>query len=180
MNQEVCRKLVGAVAAFAMFASPAVLAGDYITTGKFEETIDVNGAAVIDVTNESGAIEVIGADVNEVSIVGTVKISKDLSRSNPMRAKKITKSVKKSPPVSVEDGRIQISKFSGRHQRHASISYKIVVPSDSEVNVQSVSGDVTVSGVTGTVNANSEEGQVTLADSSAPADAEQPMAAAAN
>ena len=54
------------------------------------------------------------------------------------------------------------------------------MPSDSEVNVQSVSGDVTVSGVTGTVNANSEEGQVTLAESSAPADAEQPMAAAAN
>ncbi|MDJ0918281.1 MAG: hypothetical protein QNJ05_10995 [Woeseiaceae bacterium] len=178
MKEEVCKKFVSTLAVVALFASPAVVAGDYVATGKFKQTIDVDGAAVIDVANESGAIEVIGDDVDQVTIKAKVQISKRLSKSNPMKAGQIVKAVKRSPPVTVEDGRIQISKINSRHQRHASISYRIVVPRDSEVNVQSVSGDVTVSGVKGSVNATSEKGEVTLAESSVPDDAE--LAAAAN
>ena len=55
-----------------------------------------------------------------------------------------------------------------------------MVPRDSQVNVQSVSGDVKVSGVTGGVNATSEEGEVTLAESSIPVDTEKSLAAAAD
>ncbi|MDJ0758892.1 MAG: hypothetical protein QNJ19_05795 [Woeseiaceae bacterium] len=178
MKQEICRKLVGAFAAFAMFSSPAAVFAAYAGKGTFEETIDVSGAAVIDVTNESGAIEVVGDDVDQVSIRAKVKISKRLSSSNPARAEQIIRSIKRSPPVSVEGGRIQISKINERYQRHASISYKIVVPRNSEVNVQSVSGDVKVSGVKGDVNATSEKGKVTLAETSVTGTAEQAMAAA--
>lgn len=179
MKQEICSKLAGTFAVVAVFVSPAAFAA-FVGTGTFEQTIDVDGAAVIHVANESGAIEVIGDDVDQVSIRARIKISKRLADSSPTRAQQIVRSIKRSPPVSVENGRIQISKISERYQRHASVSYKIVVPRDSVVNVQSVSGDVKVSGVTGDVNATSEEGEVTLAASSVPGAAEPRMSASSN
>lgn len=180
MREEICRKLPGIFTALAMAVSPAVVFAGYVGTGSFEETIEVDGAAVVDVANESGAIEVTGDDVEHVSIRAKVKISKRLSSSNPARAEQIIRAVKRSPPVSVENGRIQINKINERYQRHASVSYKIVVPRDSEVNVQSVTGDVRVSGVTGGVHATSEKGKVTVADASVPGKAESQLSASAN
>ena len=169
MKLEICRKLVKTFAVGAILVSPATV---FAAAGSFEETVDVDGVAIVDVSNDSGAVEVIGDDVDQVTIRAKIKINKKLSSSDPMRAEKIIRAVKRSPPVSVEGGRIEISKIARRYQRHASISYEIVVPRDSEVNVRSVSGNVKVSGVAGSVNAESEEGKVTLAESSAPKKAE--------
>ena len=177
MNSVIRRKVVRFFVV-AMLVSPATLFAAFVATGSFEETIDVNGVAVLDVTNERGAIEVIGADVDTVLIQATITINERLSASNPMRAEKIIRSVKRSPPVSVEGGRVEIGKLSSRHQRHASISYKIVVPRDSEVKVHSVSGNVKVDGVTGIVKATSDKGEVTLADSPAPKNVDSTVSAA--
>jgi hypothetical protein len=152
MKLEICRKLVRTFAVVAILVSPAAV---FAAAGSFEETVDVDGVAIVHVSNDSGAIEVIGDDVDQVFI----------------------RAVKRSPPLTVEGGRIEISKLQGRYQRHASISYEIVVPRDSDVNVHSVSGNVKVSGVAGSVNATSENGKVTLADSSAPKKAELSVSA---
>ena len=174
MKLEICRNLVSTFAAVAIFLSPAAV---FAASGSFEKTVDVDGAAIVDVSNDSGTVEVIGDDVDQVSIRATIKISKKLSRSDPMRAEQIIRAVKRLPPVSVEGGRIEISKIADRYQRHASISYEIVVPRDSEVTVHSVSGNVKVSGVAGSVNATSDKGKVTLAEASAPKKAELSMSA---
>jgi len=166
MKMEMCRKIARSFAFVAMLVSPTAV---FATTGSFEQTVDVDGAAVVHVSNDSGAVEIIGGDVDKVTIRATIRIDKKLSGSDPKRAVEILRAVKRRPPVSIEGGRIEISKIQRRaYQRHASISYEIVVPHDSEVNVHSVSGDVKVSGVTGSVSATSETGKVTLADSSAP------------
>ena len=177
MKLEDCGKLVKIFAVVAVLVSPTAVFAAWVATGSFEETVDTKGVAVVDVSNESGAVEIIGDDVEQVSIRAKIKISKKLSGSNPMRAEQIIRSVKRSPPVSVEGNRIEISKIKSSYQRHASISYEIVVPHNSEVNVQSVSGNVKVSGVTGIVNARSETGEVTLAESSAPEKADSKMSA---
>jgi hypothetical protein len=143
---EIFRKLVRTFAVIAIFLSPTAVFAGYMATGSFEETVDVDGGAIVHVSNDSGAVEVIGDDVDQVSIRAKIKINKKLSASNPMRAERIIRAVKKSPPVSVEGGRIEISKIQDRYRRYASISYEIVVPRDSEVNVHSVSGNVKVSG----------------------------------
>ena len=174
MKLEICRNLVSVFAAGAFFLSPAAV---FAASGSFEKTVDVDGVAIVHVANDSGAVEVIGDDVDQVSIRATIKISKKLSRSDPMRAEQIIRAVKRLPPVSVEGDRIEISKIASRYQRHASISYTIVVPRDSEVNVRSVSGNVKVSGVDGSVDATSEKGKVNLAESSATKKAELSMAA---
>jgi hypothetical protein len=166
MKLKMCRKIVKTFAVVAMLVSPAAA---FAALGSFEETVDVDGVAVVYVSNESGAVEIIGGDVDQVTIRATIRIDKKLSRSNPIRADQIIRGVKRSPPVSIEGNRIEISKIKrGTYQRSASISYKIIVPRDSEINIQSVSGNVKVSGVTGSVSAISETGKVTLAESSPP------------
>jgi hypothetical protein len=175
MKLEMCRNIVRTFAVVALLVSPAAV---FAAKGSFEQIVDVDGVAVVHVSNESGAVEIIGGDVDKVTIRATIRIDKKLSSSDPKRAAQILHGVKRSPPVSIEGGRIEISKIERRtYQRHASISYKIIVPRDSEINVQSVSGNVKVSGVTGIVNATSETGKVTLADSSAPRKSESDMPA---
>ena len=157
MKLEVCRKTLRSFAVVAMLMSPTAVFAAYVATDSFEENVDVDGVAVVHVSNESGAVEVIGGDVDQVTIRATIKIDTKLSRSNPKRAEQILRGVKRSPPVSIDGSRIEISKIKrGSYQRHASISYEIVVPRDSEINVHSVSGNVRVSGVTGSVNATSD------------------------
>ena len=170
MNLKMYRKIAKTFAVVAMLVSPAAA---FAASGSFEETVDVDGVAVVHVSNESGAVEIIGGDVDQVTIRATIRIDKKLSRSNPMRAEQIIRGVKRSPPVSIEGNRIEINKIK-RHayQSKTSISYKIIVPYDSEIIVQSVSGNVKVSGVTGSVSATSETGKVRLAESSVPREIE--------
>ena len=92
MKLEICRKLVSTFAAVAIFLSPAIV---FAASGSFEKTVDVDGVAIVHVTNDSGAVEVIGDDVDQVSIRATIKISKKLSHSDPMRAEQIIRAVKR-------------------------------------------------------------------------------------
>ena len=173
MRSEMYRKVVRTFAVVAIMASPTAVFAAYVASDSFEKTVDVDGVAVLHVSNESGAVEIIGGDVDKVTIRATIRIDKKLSKSNPKRAEQILRGVKRSQLVSIEGARIEISKITrNTYQRHASISYKIVVPHDSDINVHSVSGNVKVSGVTGSVSATSDTGEVTLAESFTPKKAE--------
>jgi hypothetical protein len=67
------------------------------------------------------------------------------------------------PPIRVDGDRIVIERPKKHAQRrHATISYEILVPRDAQVKVQSESGDVRVSGISGPVDATSDTGVVTL------------------
>ena len=78
--------------------------------------------------------------------------------------------IKRSPPVEAEGNRVIVGELQNHsHRRYASISYEILVPREATVSVHSVSGDVRVSGINGEVDATSDTGTVTVADSSDPA-----------
>mgnify|MGYP001811636047 CR=1 FL=1 len=162
MEKMTCRSLVKLVAIVALLGSPvAALAA----SGKFEKTIAVDGSAVVHVNNESGAVTVKGADVEQVTIRARIRIDKSLASRDPSRAQKIIDSIRRAPPITAKGSKITITKVERRsYQKHASISYDILVPRDSDIEVSSVSGNVVVSGVTGEVNATSDSGKVTLAD----------------
>lgn len=162
MKSELGRNILKFAAIAAVLAQPAVA---HAASGKFEKTVAVDGGAVVHVNNESGSVTVTGGDVDEVTIRAHITISDRLSQSDPSRAQKILNGIKRLPPITVEGNRIEITKVERRaYQKHASISYDIIVPRDSDIEVHSVSGNVVVSGVTGKVNATSGSGKVTLAD----------------
>lgn len=151
------------VAVVAVLGSPA---GALAASGTFQKDIAIDGTAVVHVSNDSGSVTVRGADVDKVTIHARIKIKANMAADDSMRAQKIIKSIKRNPPIKVEGNRIEITKIERRaYQKNASISYDIQVPRDSNIEVHSVSGNVVVSGVTGDVDAKSDSGEVTLADS---------------
>lgn len=130
-------------------------------TGAFETNVAVDGPAIVDVSNLSGAVVVRGGDVDEITIRARITVDKRMSRSDPSKAARLIDAIKRSPPVETDGNRVVITALEKHTQkRYVSISYVIVVPRDAAVNVRSVSGDVQVSGVEGHVNAKSESGKV--------------------
>lgn len=165
MFPEKRKMLFRLVAVIAIIGHPAALLA---ASGSFEESVTIDGAAIIDVSNQSGTVKVRGDDVDQVTIYARIKIDKKLSNSDPDRAGQIVRAIKRSPPIVAENNRIVIGELKRRaYQRHASVSYEIIVPRETEVNVHSISGNVHVSGVTGQVNATSEKGEVILAENEA-------------
>jgi hypothetical protein len=158
----------------AVLGSPAAALA---ASGKFQKDVAVDGGAVVHVSNESGSVTVRGADVDKVTIRARIEISERMAAKDPVRAQKIINGIKRVPPIKVEGNRIEITKIERRaYQKYASISYDIEVPRDSDIEVHSVSGNVVVSGVTGDVDAKSDSGEVTLADSQSADEASAPAA----
>jgi len=134
-------------------------------TGTFEETIETNKAVIIEISTTAGDVLVQGADVDHVSIRGVITVDNRMARNDPIKASNMVRAVRAEPPVEVVDGRIIVGQLKrSTHQRHVQISYVITVPNDSDVTAHSKSGDVRISGVSGSVNATSESGQVVRAD----------------
>ncbi len=132
-------------------------------SGSFETSVAVDGTAIVDVTNASGNVTVRGADVDEVTIRARITISKRLQKTDPLKVGNIIAQIKRSPPITSDGNRVTVQALQkSTHKRYASISYEILVPRNAEVNVQSISGNIHVSGVTGRVTANSESGEVTM------------------
>lgn len=156
------QRFVRLAAVVALFAYSAI---SIAATGAFETSVLVTDNAIVEVTNQRGTVVVRGADVDEVTIHARIKVDKRFTRTDPQKAAKLIGEIKRSPPVETDGNRVIVGELKKHtHQRYASISYEILVPSEATVNVHSVSGDVRVSGVSGEVNATSDNGEVTVAD----------------
>jgi len=133
-------------------------------SGSFEMDIPIANVASIEVTNGSGAVDVRGADVEQVTIRARISVDKRYAKRDPFRANSLVAAIKRTPPISIDGDRVVVEQPRKRTQRrHVSISYEILVPRDARVKVHSDSGDIKVSGVSGPVDASSESGVVTLA-----------------
>lgn len=163
MSSESRVRLIQVAAILALFGySAATLAA----SGSFETSIAVDGDAIVDVSNQRGAVVVRGDDVDEVTIRARITIDKRYARTDPQKAGRLIGAIKRSPPVESDGNKIIVGKLKRySHQRYASISYVILVPREASVTVHSVSGDVRVSGISGEVKATSDTGTVTVADS---------------
>lgn len=133
-------------------------------SGSFEENIAVGDGVIVDVTNLNGDVVVRGANVDEVTVRARISIDKRFERTDPQKAGKVIGEIRRSPPIELIGNRVVIGELTKHtHQRYASLSYEILVPSDATVSIHTESGDVRVSGVTGPVNATSDKGDVTVA-----------------
>ena len=161
MKRESQLRLLKVAAAILLVGSSAV---SVAASGSFEKSIAIDGGAIIDVSHQKGSVVVRGDDVDEVTIRARIAVDKRFTRTDPQKAGKLIGEIKRSPPIEVDGNRVIVSELTKHtHTRYATISYEILVPRDSTVNVRSVSGDVLVSGVTGEVKATSETGEVTVA-----------------
>ena len=133
------------------------------SSGVFEKRIDSGSEPVVDIRSSDGAVLVKGADTSEVVVKAKVVAVGRYAR-DPQKASRLIRSITASPPVEFNDGRVVIGELKRATQKQRlKISYVVTVPRDAEVNVHSETGNVRVSGVNGTVNATSDQGEVTLA-----------------
>lgn len=155
------QRLAGAFALFTLALAAPAIAGE---TASLEMDMPIEKAAVLNVSVDDGTVEITGADIDHVSIRAVIEVDDRLSRTSPMKAGGIANAVKRSPPISADGDRITITSLEKRtHQRYVTMAYEITVPHDATVTVHSDSGNVTVSGVTGPVEATSDSGEVTVA-----------------
>ena len=129
----------------------------------FEKEYSIENIASIEISNGSGSVDVRGADVDQVTIRARISIDERYVRRDSYKANRMMLDLRAKPPIHVDGDRIVIEQPKNNAQRrHATISYEILVPRDAQVKVQSESGDVRVSGISGPVDATSDTGVVTL------------------
>jgi Putative adhesin len=140
-------------------AAPALLFAR--VEGTFDRNLTVNGPVDMDVSTGSGNIKVTPGGAGTVHIHGLVKIGEEWfggSNANDKLQKII-----QNPPIEQNGNIIHIGRIDDPElRRNISISYEIVVPADTRLSSKTGSGDQTVDGIRGPLQASTGSGNMHL------------------
>ncbi len=124
--------------------------------GHFDRTLNVSGAADVDVQTGSGNIVVKTGDGSKVVVHATIHVNHDGSG-----AQQYVSQIEANPPIEQNGNTIRIGHIENQDwKKHISISYDVTVPAQTKLKSESGSGDVTVDGVAGPLEANSGSGSL--------------------
>jgi DUF4097 and DUF4098 domain-containing protein YvlB len=128
--------------------------------GTFEQTLKVSGPVDMDVTTGSGDINVRTGSAGSVWVRGTIHVSRMVGAGSA--AQKIQE-ITKNPPISQNGNRIRVGQSPDTNLfRNVSISYEVVVLSDTSLRSETGSGDQSIEGLKGQVTANSGSGNIRM------------------
>ena len=131
--------------------------------GHFARTLQVSGAVELDVQTGSGSINVRSGDSSTVRVTGTIKANGSLFDS--ASAEKKVHYLETNPPIEQHGNIIKIGHVEDPElTRNISISYEIVAPAETRLRSGSGSGEETISGLRGPVEASSGSGSLKLND----------------
>lgn len=129
--------------------------------GHFDRTLSVSGAVNLDLTTGSGDVVIKAGGPNQVVVHGTVRGNNEWFSS----ADAAVHQVESNPPIQQNGNSIRIGyDLPEDVRRHVSISYEVTVPPSTEVQAQSGSGNVEVTGVRSEVQAHSGSGDISARD----------------
>jgi Putative adhesin len=129
-----------AAVALGLWAAGAAAHAD---SKSFERQVPADARGVVDISNVSGRIEVIGWDRPEVNVRG--ELDEGVERVD----------------VTSEHGRTSVKVVLPHTGHHGDAELRVKVPKESEVNVSAVSAEVTTSGVLGEQRLNAVSGDIT-------------------
>jgi hypothetical protein len=144
------------LAAVAALAALPMHAAD----GRFDRTLPVSSPLKVDVVTDSGDISVRAGEPGKIEIHARLH-SIDDSQDNDTEAR--IRTIELSPPVARDAGghSVRIGHFSTPDSaQNVSITYEIVVPADTQLRSETGSGDQTVEGIEGPVDAASGSGKL--------------------
>jgi DUF4097 and DUF4098 domain-containing protein YvlB len=125
--------------------------------GQFDRTLTVSGEVDLDVQTGSGNISVKQGSASQVEV--HAKIYADDRAGSDVLAH--VKEIEQNPPIVQSGNTIKIGHIDRDDwKKHISISYEIVTPAQSKVRTASGSGDVSVGGVAGPLEAESGSGNL--------------------
>ena len=144
--------LVMVALAVAIATSP-VLAGS--SDGHFDRTLNVTGAVDLDVQTGSGDITLRTGDSTKVEIHAKIH------GSGWGDVEQRIHEIENNPPVEQSGNTIRIGHIENRDWKHnISISYELVVPSQTKLRSESGSGDQRADGISGPADMNSGSGSL--------------------
>lgn len=120
--------------------------------GSFQRTLSVSGPVQMTVQTGSGAIVVRRGAAGVVSIRAVIR-GRDQDQIHE---------IEQHPPIEQSGNIIEIGRLSGDLGRNIAISYEITTPAATSVKASSGSGSDTVTGLDGTVRAETGSGRVEL------------------
>ena len=143
-----------------LFAAAAALAGCYsgpAVSGSFARTFTVTGPIRLELSNASGDVDITEGPAGTVSINAEVRAS-GFGFENPQKR---LDDIVSNPPVEQRGDTIRVGKDFSR-MRNVSISYKIQVPHETEVDANVASGAEDIRGLRGPVKVRSASGTINV------------------
>jgi DUF4097 and DUF4098 domain-containing protein YvlB len=127
--------------------------------GGFERTLQTTGAVAIELTTQSGNVEVETGSSGQVQIVAHIKSSSLFGGDDAERIQRIAA----KPPIQQTGNEIRIGVLDDPELRHnLSISYALKVPPDTQLRSHTGSGRQSVAGLLGPVELESGSGDLEL------------------
>jgi DUF4097 and DUF4098 domain-containing protein YvlB len=158
------RKNMKDTIAITLFASTLLAHAAWAQREEFHRTLEVTAGAALSIGNIAGDIVVEGGPGSSI-VIEAVKSVDDPDDADLLRAVEIQ--------VSQVGNRVRVSTehtgMGGRGHKHrrggdVSVSYRVKVPEATEVEIQSVSGNVTLASVDGLATVQSVSGNVRVTD----------------
>src|SRR6202162_3447042 len=135
--------------AAAMAARPALASDD----GHFDRTLTVTGAVDLDVQTGSGEITVRTGDSSKVEIHAKIH------GSGWGDVEQHIHEIENNPPIEQSGNTIRIGHIENHEwKRNISISYELIVPTQTKLRSESGSGDQRADGISGPADMNSGSG----------------------
>ncbi|HYM05869.1 MAG TPA: DUF4097 family beta strand repeat-containing protein [Terriglobales bacterium] len=137
-------------------ALPAAAAAE----GSFHRALQVSGPVHLDLTTGSGSVEVRTGNPSQVQVTGRIRATEWFDGNVEEKIKRL----EANPPIQQSGNDIRIGHIDDPELRHnISISYVVVVPAETDLRVQSGSGDQRVEGIRGPLEVSSGSGGLKIA-----------------
>jgi hypothetical protein len=152
------------VVALALVATALRASDRDVVTGSFTRTLTVSGAVDLDVSTGSGDIAVRPGENGKVVIRGKIQAHHNKGEGQADVESRVHE-LESHPPIDQDGNHIQVGRLEKPElRRNVSIDYEIEVPVDTRLNSQSGSGDLSVEGIHGSVEARSGSGDMKIHD----------------
>lgn len=126
--------------------------------GRFEKTLQVSGAADLQVFTRSGDVTIRSGPAGSIAITGRIHVG---DRWFSGGRKNEVGEIEKNPPIQQSGNNIRIDYVN--HQ-NISVDYEITAPPDTRIRAKSGSGDQTIEGMQAGVDIETGSGDVRLSD----------------
>jgi len=144
--------VIPAVALTVLALTPAAL---FAAEGTFDKTIAVNGAASLAINTGSGYVHITPGPAGSIHIIGHVHSSAGLFAGSPEQN---VRHVTENPPIVQNGNHVAVGLHT--HYSNVSIDYVVTAPSGTNVNANSGSGDLNITGLGSPLNASTGSGDI--------------------
>jgi len=134
------------------------------TQGDFSRTLNISGTPDVEVVTGSGSITIRNGSGNRVEVRGRIRAGFSSWWPWGRVPEDAVRRIESNPPIEQSGQSIRIGRINDRDLQNVSISYEVILPSQSNVRSNSGSGSLTIEGINGSVNARTGSGSITLRD----------------